>query len=59
MENETIEVEITDPVFIDPENGRINKGTDPASVLKIKKKIINGVSIEEREHLGKLIQREK
>ena len=25
MENETIEVEITDPVFIDPENVRINK----------------------------------
>ena len=24
MENETIEVEITDPVFIDPENVRIN-----------------------------------
>ena len=25
MENETIEVEITDPVFIDPENVRVNK----------------------------------
>ena len=25
MENETIEVEITDPVFVDPENVRINK----------------------------------
>ena len=25
MENETIEVEITDPVFIDPENKRINQ----------------------------------
>ena len=25
MENETIEVEITDPVFIDPENKRVNQ----------------------------------
>jgi hypothetical protein len=24
MENETIEVEITDPIFIDPENKRVN-----------------------------------
>ena len=25
MENETIEVEITEPVFIDPENKRVNQ----------------------------------
>ena len=32
---------------------------NPASVLKIDKKNINGVSIEEREHLGKINLRGK
>ena len=32
---------------------------NPSSVLKINKKIINGVSIEERDHLGKINLRGK